>query len=84
MQVGEGAEPAQPLPRRGQPGDGRRRLTGAAQPAGIGDLKLGEQQRCLQVLGVMPSVFNRRRSGNRVPGREGQIGAQRGGGVGKG
>jgi hypothetical protein len=43
MQVGDGAEPAQPLAGRGQPGDGGGWLPGLAQLAGFCDLKLGEQ-----------------------------------------
>ena len=80
LQVGPGAQRDQALPGRAQPGDSLLRLAGGAQPAGVGDLQLGQGQRHPQALGAAPRGLERRRGGALVPGRGGQVAAQPGGG----
>ena len=69
LQVGPGAQGGQALPGGAQPGDGRLRLAGGAQPAGIGDLQLGQCQWHPQALGAAPGGLERRRGGGLMPGR---------------
>ena len=50
----------------------------ARQPAGVGDLQLGQCQRYPQALGAAPGGLERRSGRGRVPGRGGQVAAQPG------
>ena len=80
LHIRPGAQRGQALPGRAQPGDGLLRLAGGAQPAGVGDLQLGQRQRHPQALGAVPGGLERRGGRGRVPGRGGQVAAQPGGG----
>ena len=80
LQVGPGAQGDQALPGGAQPGDRRLGLAGGAQPAGVGDLQLGQCQWHPQALGAAPGGLERRGRGGVVSGRGGQVAAQPGGG----
>jgi len=78
LQVGPGAQSGQALPGGAQPDRGCLRLAGGAQPAGVGDLELGQCQRHPQALGAAPGGLERHRGGSLVAGRDGQVAAQPG------